>query len=37
MPVRAGSGDPAYNYEMTAFSPVGRVPSRGVDGFTDRH
>jgi len=31
---RAGSGDPAYNQEITALSPVGRVPSRGVDGST---
>jgi len=33
----AGSGDPAYNQESTAFSLVGRVPSRGVDGLTDQH
>jgi len=33
----AGSGDPAYNDEMAAFSLVGGVPSRGVDGSTCRH
>jgi len=30
-------GPAACNEETTAFSPAGRVPSRGVDGSTDRH